>query len=51
MKGHSNNIWLERTLEAAWGVFMNTKNDVEVVINGKQYTMSGYESTKNVEGW
>lgn len=23
---------------------MNTKNDVEVIINGKQYTLSGYES-------
>ena len=24
---------------------MNTKNDVEVIINGKQYTLSGYESS------
>lgn len=24
---------------------MNTKNDVEVVINGKQYTLCGYESS------
>lgn len=24
---------------------MNTKNDVEVIINGKQYTISGYESS------
>jgi len=39
----------ERTLEAAWGVFMNTKNDVEVVINGKQYTMSGYESSEYLQ--
>lgn len=25
---------------------MNTKNDVEVVINGKQYTLCGYESSE-----
>lgn len=25
---------------------MNTKNDVEVVIGGKQYTLSGYESSE-----
>ena len=25
---------------------MNTKNDVEVIINGKQYTLSGYESSE-----
>ena len=24
---------------------MNTKNDVEIIINGKQYTLSGYESS------
>lgn len=28
---------------------MNTKNDVEVVINGKQYTMSGYESSEYLQ--
>lgn len=28
---------------------MNTKNDVEVVINGKQYTLSGYESSEYLQ--
>lgn len=28
-----------------FGYPMNTKNDVEVVINGKQYTLCGYESS------
>lgn len=28
---------------------MKTKNDVEVVINGKQYTMSGYESSEYLQ--
>ncbi len=28
---------------------MNTKNDVEVIINGKQYTMSGYESSEYLQ--
>lgn len=27
------------------GNIVNTKNDVEVIINGKQYTISGYESS------
>ena len=28
---------------------MNTKNDVEVIINGKQYTLSGYESSEYLQ--
>ncbi len=28
---------------------MNTKNDVEVIINGKQYTLSGYESNEYMQ--
>ena len=28
---------------------MNTKNDVEVIINGKQYTISGYESSEYLQ--
>lgn len=28
---------------------MNTKNDVEVVIGGKQYTLSGYESSEYLQ--
>lgn len=28
---------------------MNTKNDMEVVINGKQYTLSGYESSEYLQ--
>lgn len=28
---------------------MNTKNDVEVVIDGKQYTLSGYESSEYLQ--
>lgn len=28
---------------------MNTKNDVEVVINGKQYTLCGYESSEYLQ--
>lgn len=28
---------------------MKTKNDVEVVINGKKYTMSGYESSEYLQ--
>lgn len=28
---------------------MNTKNDVEVVINGKQYTLCGYESNEYLQ--
>lgn len=28
---------------------MKTKNDVEVIINGKKYTMSGYESSEYLQ--
>ena len=28
---------------------MNAKNDVEVIINGKQYTLSGYESSEYLQ--
>lgn len=28
---------------------MKTKNDVEVIINGKQYTLSGYESSEYLQ--
>lgn len=28
---------------------MNTKNDVEVIISGKQYTLSGYESSEYLQ--
>jgi cell division protein ZapA len=28
---------------------MNTKNDVEVIINGRQYTLSGYESSEYLQ--
>ena len=28
---------------------MNTKNDVEDIINGKQYTLSGYESSEYLQ--
>ena len=28
---------------------MNTKNDVEVIINGKQYTLSDYESSEYLQ--
>lgn len=28
---------------------MNTKTDVEVIINGKQYTLSGYESSEYLQ--
>ena len=28
---------------------MNTKNDVEVIIKGKQYTLSGYESSEYLQ--
>ena len=31
------------------GKIMNTKNDVEVIINGKQYTLSGYESSEYLQ--
>ena len=28
---------------------MNTKNDIDVEINGKKYTLSGYESSEYLQ--
>lgn len=32
-----------------WGEFVNKKNIVEVIINNKQYTLSGYESAEYLQ--
>ena len=32
-----------------WGEFVNKKNTIEVIINNKQYTLSGYESAEYLQ--